>query len=351
MGQKGLLSNVTIIRLVLIVLLVFYHAFVIFQGGWGMAGVFPEIEAYWWLDKLSYACLLETFVFISGYVFGYQVRTKGESKLDAKALFGSKFKRLIIPSMFFSFLYIVLLMDIKQPVVKTIWGIIEGVGHMWFLPMLFWCFAGVWIIEKLNLKPIIVVPLLILCSLFSFLPLPLQLNVTMYYLLFFYLGFIIQKRGFDLDRYYAPRYAIVFAFLFVLLFPVLTIYRENAESFLKLSGQFVYNPLVLDVIKHSSLNLAKLIYSTVGVALVFVLVGMLVKDKQLSSRIVSIGNLCMGVYLFQQFILLALYKHTALPIVVSPYVLPWIGFLVALIGSLAISFIFRLTKAGRFLIG
>ena len=92
-----MLSNVVVIRPILIVLLVFYHAFLIFQGGWGSTGQFPEVKAYWWLDKLSYSFLLEMFVFISGYVLGYQVRVKGESILSAVVSAHSPEKSLSFP--------------------------------------------------------------------------------------------------------------------------------------------------------------------------------------------------------------------------------------------------------------
>ena len=142
------LADVVVIRNILIVLLVFYHAFAIYSGAWSPIKGFPEIKTYWWLDKLSYAFMLELFVFVSGYVFGYQVRVKGESKLQAKDLFWGKFKRLMIPCMVFSLLYILLFGHITQPIQKTLYGLMNGVGHMWFLPMLFWCFVGTWIIEK-----------------------------------------------------------------------------------------------------------------------------------------------------------------------------------------------------------
>lgn len=114
MPQQKLLANVVIIRPILIVLLVFYHAFAPFSGAWEPIGGYPMIRTYWWLDKLSYAFMLEMFVFVSGYVFGYQVRTKGESKLEAKNLFWGKFKRLMIPCMVFSLLYVILLGEISR---------------------------------------------------------------------------------------------------------------------------------------------------------------------------------------------------------------------------------------------
>jgi fucose 4-O-acetylase-like acetyltransferase len=113
--NSNLLSDVVVIRNILIVLLVFYHAFAIYSGAWKPIAGFPIVKAYWWFDKLSYAFMLELFVFISGFVFGYQVRQKGESKLQAKSLFWGKFKRLIVPSIFFSLLYMLIWVTSSNP--------------------------------------------------------------------------------------------------------------------------------------------------------------------------------------------------------------------------------------------
>ena len=100
-------------------------------------------------------------------------------------------------------------------------------------------------------------------------------------------------------------------------------------------------------------NGAKLVYSSIGLALLFSLVGVAIKKRTsaVPQWLINIGNLCMGVYIFQQFILAGLYDHTALPTLLGPYWLPWIGFIITLSGSLLISFVLRLTKVGRFLIG
>ena len=146
------LYEVVPIRLFLIVMLVFYHAFAIFTGAWKPIAGYPEIPGYALLGNLSYACLLETFVFISGYVFGYQVRVKGDTALSAKKLLVKKFKRLIIPSIIFSIAYLLIIKGFHDSLLTTSYQILCGVAHMWFLPMLFWCFVIVWIIEKLKLK-------------------------------------------------------------------------------------------------------------------------------------------------------------------------------------------------------
>lgn len=76
-AKSNIIYEVVPIRLFLIVMLVFYHAFAIFSGAWEQLDGYPKIYVYDVMDKLSYACLLETFVFISGYILGYQVRWKG----------------------------------------------------------------------------------------------------------------------------------------------------------------------------------------------------------------------------------------------------------------------------------
>lgn len=351
-APKSILSNVSIIRPILLVLLVFYHAFAIYSGAWAPIVGYPEVPAYWWLDKLSYAFMLEMFVFVSGYVFGFQVRTKGEVKLQAKALFWGKFKRLMFPCIVFSLIYILLFGNIKQPIHTTLYGLLNGVGHMWFLPMLFWCFMGVWLIEKLCLKPRWVLPLLFVASLVSFLPLPFRMGNAMYYMLFFYVGYILQKENVSLDRFYTLKHCIAATVAFLILFPTLTLLRENIGSLMG-GGNLIDNQLIIKAKTFSLSKLMQIIYASVGLWMLLVWVGYAEgkRKKSLSQWIIRFGNFCMGVYLMQQFILKGLYNHTALPELLGCYWLPWVGFVIALIGSVLISQLMRTTKAGRFLIG
>lgn len=350
-APKSILTNVSLIRPILLVLLVFYHAFAIYSGAWDPIEGFPEVPAYWWLDKLSYAFMLEMFVFISGYVFGFQVRTKGDEKLKAKNLLWGKFKRLMIPCMVFSLLYILLFGNITQPIHKTLYGLVNGVGHMWFLPMLFWCFVGVWVIEKLHLKPKIVLPILVVASLVSFFPLPLRLSGTMYYMVFFYVGYILQKEDISLDRFYTLKYCVLSLIMFCILFPVFTLLKEylcNATW-----GNLISNQMVVKALNLSLSKLLQIIYAFVGLAMLFVFVGYKEKGRkeEIPQRLIRLGGLCFGVYLLQQFILKGLYNYTNLPSILGCYWLPWVGFVITLISSVLIAFLMVKTKVGRFLIG
>ena len=340
------------IRPILVVLLVFYHAFAPYGGAWEtIEGC--SIKAYWWLDWLSFAFMLETFVFISGYVFGYQVRTKGEEKLKAKNLLWGKFKRLMIPCMVFSLLYILLFQDIRQPVYLTAYDLLNGVGHMWFLPMLFWCFVGIWMIEKIGLKSKIVIPLLIVCSLLSSIKLPFELGHTMYYMLFFYIGYLLQRDNVSLDRFYTKKHIVFWTIAFCVLFPALTLLKVELNDFNGIRWHLIDNKIVNKALCLSMKKLIQIIYSSVGLIMLFIMVGYAERSrtKTIQQWVVNIGGLCFGVYLLQQFILMGLYQFTNLPNFVGCYWLPWLGFTVALVVSVVISQLLVKTKTGRFLIG
>lgn len=338
------LADVVVIRNILIVLLVFYHAFAIYSGAWAPIKIFPEVQVYWWLDKLSYAFMLELFVFVSGYVFGYQVRVKSESKLQAKDLFLGKFKRLMIPCMVFSMLYILLFGDITQPIQKTLYGLVNGIGHMWFLPMLFWCFVGVWIIEKKHLKPKWAMLLLVLALLVSFLPLPFRMGTAMYYMVFFYVGYIIQRNDISVDWLYTKRSVIITTLSFIVLFSSLTLLKERIG--VAQTGRA--NQRITSVVVFSVQHALRLVYASVGIVMTLSWVSCYLKRHAVTQWMEQVGALSFGVYLFQQFILKGLYDHTTLPSFLGCYWLPWVGFVVALLGSLLMAYLIRVTNFGRF---
>lgn len=66
------------------------------------------VKIYYWIASLSYSFMLETFVFISGYVFGYQVRTKFGNNVDFHNCVTKKAKRLLVPSIVFSAIYFII---------------------------------------------------------------------------------------------------------------------------------------------------------------------------------------------------------------------------------------------------
>lgn len=348
MKEKKVLNNIALIRPILVFLLVFYHAFAPYSGGWEPIDGFPDVPAYWWMDKLSYAFMLELFVFVSGYVFGFQVRTKGESKLEAKSLFSNKTKRLLIPSMVFSLLYVILIRGVdKQPVSQTIYDVIAGAGHLWFLPMLFWCFVLMWVIEKLRLRPRVVIPVLLIMSMLPQIPVPFHFGHTLYYMLFFYVGYLIQRNEIKYEKFYTRRATTTTVVLFVVSFISLTLLQEWGIT--EMGGA----SLLYKVMKITIINVSKVIYSSLGIAMMFSIIGRVERNRMTSLPrwTIEVGSLSMGVYIFQQFILKIIYDKTPCPDLFGVYFLPWFGFATAFIGSVLLSWVLRKTKVGRALIG
>ena len=266
--------------------------------------------------------------------------------MSAANLIWGKFKRLMVPCIVFSFLYIILFQSINQPIYKTAYDLVNGVGHMWFLPMLYWCFIGVWAVEKLHINPKWALLLFAICSVFSFLSLPLRLGGAMYYMPFFFLGYLIQRFDIRLERFYTLKHSVLLAIAFCVLFTTLTLLREQ---FFVRGGTIIGFKVVRLVL----LKLMQIIYSLCGLMMTFCIVGYTERIMKRSTPqwLLNVGSLCFGVYLLQQFVLVGLYEYTNLPNIAGCYWLPWIGFIITLLCSVSLSALLVKTRIGCFLIG
>ena len=292
--RKVYLEDVVVLRLSLIVLLVLYHSFCIFSGAWEVPKDYPLIPIYWWIAKTSYSFMLETFVFISGYLFGFQVQKNGIGIICFKNTILKKAKRLLLPCFFFGVIYYTVFYDLSKPVYEISYSIMCGTGHLWFLPMLFWCFTEIYLIERLKVSYKVVLPLLALVALCSFIPLPFRMSNSMYYSLFFYIGYCIKRYSWGVRRFFTKRSFVSFGILYLISFVIFNV---------------------------------------------------------INGIMIKLSGLCFGVYICQQFILKIIYYQMGGLNKIDPVFLPWIGFVITLALSLFISHYILKTRLGRFLIG
>ena len=190
--KNGILQDVILIRFSVVILLLFCHSFTIYGNGWKCPTGIETFLPYKLISQITYAAMLETFVFISGYVFQMQVE-KGKIKGSAAKWIAKKAKRLLVPSMIFSTLWIIIFKPFESIVIIDF---IKNLSyaHLWFLPMLFWCFVCGYVIQKndiCNKKTLLVLLLLVFAPKFSFIP--LRINSFMEYGFFFVLGMYIFK--------------------------------------------------------------------------------------------------------------------------------------------------------------
>lgn len=336
------LNEVTLMRTILALLIVFMHSFTCYDGSWSQPLGYVDIPLYKWLSRTSFAFTLEAFVFISGYLFAFQrislKRIDGGTKLIL-----NKFKRLILPSIIFSILYFMLFCEYKG-FVDMVYSIINGCGHMWYLPMLFWCFIGGWLLEQIKIKDGWKFAFLVFLNLVALVSLPLRISSAFSFMLYFYTGFLFYKFRDRIKSLITPNRLIIAWLVFVVIF---VIFRPMRDVLAINEKQSVYLKLIVYV----GNNACQLLYASIGLLAFFGTAVYFTQSHQLSEITKKIAACCFGIYLFQQFVLQLLYYKTDFPLWVGPYWLPWCGFVLATVISYLLSNMLLKTKIGRTLIG
>ena len=338
MAKKLLLKEVVIIRVLVILLLVVYHSFAPYCKVWAPIGSGAKIEIYHWIALISYSFMLEGFVFISGYLFGQQLKSSGVISL--KQTVTSKFHRIIVPSLLFSFIYLLFLRYDDGPKLSWFWSITEGVGHLWFLPMLFWCFLLTILIEKIriNFKIALVLTLLMAVTLSGFKQLPFRIYQTFNYLMFFYAGYVLRRHDFNVEKFCSQKIIVSVAVGYA-IFAVIGIYMKPLLTTVPFSWLI--------------LKIAKFCYAFLGVAFIFLLSYRLVyiSKIRIAPWFIALSNICFGIYIFQEFILQIMYYKYRLLDSLPDLLIPWIGLILTLIISIILTVTLRKTRLGRQLLG
>lgn len=329
-------------RTILAILIVLMHSFTCYDGSWKQPAGYVDVPVYKWLSRTSFAFTLEAFVFISGYLFAFQRITLKRTG-GGIGLIINKLKRLFLPSVIFSIIYFILFYEYKG-LGNAVYSILSGCGHMWFLPMLFWCFIGAWLLEQVKIKDGWKMVFLIALNLLCFVSLPLRLSNAASFMVYFYGGFLAYKHSNKIKAAITKKRLIWIWVIFVLVFAMLRpmrdvmITNDNQTKLLKL---FIY----------VGNNACQLIYASVGLMAFYCTAVYYTQRHPLKPFTIKLAACCFGIYLFQQFILQLLYYKTSFPVLVGPYWLPWCGFVIAAIVSYLLSDLLLRTKTGKFLIG
>lgn len=336
------LDEVTLMRCILALLIVFMHAFTCYQGGWAQPEGYIDIPVYKWIARTSFAFTLEAFVFISGYLYAFQritlKRVEGMIRLII-----NKLKRLILPSIIFSILYFIIFYSYKG-LGNAVYSILNGCGHMWFLPMLFWCFVGGWLLEQIKISDGWKLVFLILLNIFWPFSMPLRLSEATNYLVYFYGGFLVYKYIELIKPAVKPSLIALSWAVFLLLF---VIFRPLKET-ITIGDQ---SDRVLRMLSSFARSGCQFIYASAGTIAFYFTVLRQTQKQQLRTFTIKLASCCFGIYLFQQFLLKGLYYKTDFAALVGPYWLPWLGFLIAAPLSFLITDLLLKTRSGKYLIG
>ena len=342
------LADVNLIRPILIFLLVLMHAFTIYGGGWKQPFGIEDVKAYYWLAKFLSGFRMQGIILIAGYVFAFQV-LELKRNYTVKGMIKKKFKRLIIPCLFFSVIYSLCFTPLSDIfTIPSLISILSGKGHLWFLTMLFWSFVLMVIVHnhvRMNMWLIF-----IFLALISLVPIPIKFGIgnCIHYFVYFYGGYLLfQYRNYVFRNLLKVKYLFVSVILYTIILLLLTLLNEyllsikdNLNLILKLLGTVV-------------LNFNRLLMAITGILCVYLIANYFIEIKKivLSKFVLQASIICYGVYVFHQFILEYFYYYTSFPKYLGTYWLPVGGFIVSILFSILFSKLTLKTKFGRFLIG
>lgn len=316
-----------------ILLVVLLHAFTIYWGKWSAPEGFVNCTPYKWIAATCFSFTMELFVLISGYVFGYQMIVL-KKDYSLKSLAKNKFSRLICPALIFGVIYALIFYWQRTPL-DAIYSVLKGAGHLWFLPMLFWCFMLGFLLYKANISERAKFWMLFAGIFLSTVAMPLRLDRALYYIFFFYLGITLVKNHDLCRKLYKNNTFLVSAALIYLVF---FISYEFATPLLKSSESSKFLQLLIFPLKKYWM----FFYALPGALFFFLLTCRLMEGRNaLPKFILYASSISFGVYLFHQMIIEVLYYKTSLPAIVGPYLLPWVGFAITLAGSVILVLLVR----------
>ena len=341
---KKLLYEVSVIRPLIIALLVFMHSFTkIALGAGGRCNDYQLVEGYQWLVWFIQGFRIETIALVAGYVFSYQSLDLGRSYRFWPFVW-KKFKRLIIPMLvfgvayYFMFFYSAETFTVKEFIVM----LLSGCGHLWFLPMLFWCFIAIWLIDHFKLNSWW---LLVLLAFFSLIPtprLPLGFSRLPHFLFYVYGGYFLwTKREFLFKHCLSWKWISALWMVYVGLVIV-------SHIILSEGGVGIMKVFIFGLSRTSDLLMA-----VFGVIALYLTACHFTTQEGFKPKpwVITASDNCYGIYVYHQFVLTLLYFFTSFVAVVHPLLVPWFGFAIIMTVSLLLTWLTLKTNTGRFLIG
>lgn len=316
------LNEVDVLRPFAIFLVVVLHCFTVYWGKWSPFTGFEPCTTYKWIAATSFSFTMELFVMLSGYIFGYQLIVLNK-EFTLKSLAKNKLKRLIVPSIVFGTLY-ALIFYWNKDFFTAVYKVLNGAGHMWFLQMLFWCFILGYPLYKSEMSEKHKLLILIGAIAISTVNIPFRLDNALYYLFFFYLGIILSDRQ-ELCRKLSRNNLLMTVFFTVYL--ILFIAYEQCLPMLNVSKEPFWLYSVVSILRKYWI----FSYALFGTLFFFLLSYRLMQNRStLPSWIMFCSSVSFGVYLFHQIIIEVIYYKTTLPVLVGPYLIPWLCLLITL---------------------
>ena len=333
MDKSKRFDEISIMRVLAMTMIVAFHSMCFYNGRWAKV---DAITIPFWLKLSTFLDVIDLnmFVFISGYLYGYLYIYRNKYRHPSEVIW-IKTIRLLVPYCFWG-----VIMVVSFP--WNNWSkLLYGVGHLWFLLMLFGVFTLTVILQLLNAQRFKFTfgrgLLLIVCG-YAFWHILkhynpndiLCLNKVLYYFPAFMVGYLCAKLRVG---WLLPNWSYICLPLVVLLLFVFVWYRIP----------FPHGLIIL---------IRTLCVYAICIFLLIILSQTIFSDK---TRLIvqEIERLSMGLYIFNQismdlvFTTPVLHQWFETHWIIGPFVLFPIGFFPPLL----LSYVFNKSKLLRWTIG
>ena len=324
MNKSRLLNNISLIKVVMMIMVVLYHSCAFFTNDW-FSVVKPvyDCNIAKSFAKILSTFLTQTFTMASGYLFFYLLIEKNKYK-DIKKNIINKFYRLIYPYIFTSIFWAIpislFFYDYSFNDIVYKYVLIVSPSQLWFLVMLFFVFLFFFIFKDkigISIKNLIII--YFICSMISLFISKMnieyfQLPIVIQYILYFYFGGFIYKYKEKINIKKIPL-LFVMLLLIVLFMVIINRYIKNVDYY-----QYMLMQLL----------------SLIEILLIYILLTFISNFIKFENKIYKIFEKnSFGIYLFHQQIIyfLIIFLNGK----VNPFFQVIISFFISLLLSLIIS--------------
>lgn len=328
--NKMHLQEADLLRVLALAMLLIDHSFACQSGFWPAYEGMEAIPAYYWIGRLSYACMLPLWVFLSGYLNGFHIYGRGRSQ-NLRRLAKRKGYRLLVPCYLLGFGYLIATGSLRDLLTaRGVWFYLSGLQHLWFLPMLFWTFLASALIHqyvKSERKILIFTGILSICCINIA---SLGIGAMCYYLFYFEMGMTAYKHRTQWEVLAKGKILRWLALGFAVMFPVLTIAHE---AVLAEGVNSVSDRVVTQILMH----LADMPCAVVGILLCYGQVTRYCARHEVAGWISLAATMSFSVYLIHQFVLEPIYFASSLIHIFPSWAMPWVALMIVTVVSFGIA--------------
>jgi len=331
------LIHIDVIRTIAILFVVFIHTFILYNNYLGTFKKHVIFNSQY--TDLVYnflnALMIPSLTLIAGYTFTF-IQEKRKQPFDL--MIKSKIKRLIIPTIIFGIIYTFLFQEFEIKLRSIVVIIISGVGHLWYLPALFWMFIMGYYLEKyyhkMNNSFVLFISFIISLLIYGA-PKTFGLAFSISLLPYFFIGILFWKNKELINKRLV-----------------------NTKSILILSATYITIYILYITILFTNLNnilpqwfihTMNVILRTSGSIAFFIIIAAAIKNN-INKHFNILVKYCFGIYIFHLFILKILISSFRFESLFNEYIGFIILFLTTTIISLIVSILFQKTKIGKFLL-